>query len=112
MNIDLPAWNDKITISKEIYDNIREQANQGLIRACRIYDGYCKTQDAVLYEIFISELDKIQTNLNIIAQENKEWSKIEAERLIALGMNMIEHGNPSEYQVSMIMGLGGYIGGN
>jgi hypothetical protein len=112
MNIDLPVWNDKITISKEIYDNIRKQANQGLIRACKIYDGYCKTQDAILYEIFTREITKIQTNLNIIAKENPVWAKEESEKLLDLGMNMLLYDNLSEYQVTMIMDLGSAINGN
>ncbi len=111
MNIDLPVWNDKITVREDIYNNIREQANTHLVKGLKIYDGYCRTQDAVLYEIFTEELEKIQTNLNIIAQENKEWAKIESEKLIDTGMNMLLYSNPSEYQATMILDLGGAIYG-
>lgn len=73
MEISLPKWQDKFEnkISKLAYANLVADFN----KAIKIYEGYCRTEDDVLYEVYSDLLDKIRPS--ILALNQVEWHELD-----------------------------------
>lgn len=111
MQIQLPSWKPeyKPHMTKQAYSQILSEAQALLVRALEVYQGYLKTGDAVLYEVFDEVMVKLKPKCKLLKWA--AWLELQrlSERLLNAAHACADDKLP--YRATMLYDLAGVMRG-
>lgn len=110
MQIKLPSWKPeyKLQMTEQVYNQFLPAAQTLLDRALLIYQGYLKTGDPVLYEVFDEVMVELKPKCQIL-----KWAAWLELKEVANSLETAADALAGEdgYQATMLLDLAGCIRG-
>ena len=113
MKIDLPTWKPEYEphATEAAYNNILAEIKPLLDRCVQIYEGYLKTGDSILNEVFCEVAAKMWPKFRLLAAVGAQRELQSKSETLEKAAEIISRGDELPYKAVMLYAFAGVIRG-